>query len=224
MNIYDINKLSLLDFPGRVSSIIFLSGCNMNCGYCYNSDLKIKSDARLSEEGVLEFLKSRIGKIDGVVITGGEPTINNELPSFIKKIKDLGLLVKLDTNGTNPRMIEYLIDNSLVDYIAMDIKTNPLKYSVVTNTKNNIEDILNSVDIIKNSNIEHEFRTTVYNIHTLDDLINIAKLVSPSKYFLQDFKKNEKVSDKNIFSKDSKTLEEYVITCNKYTQTNLRKK
>lgn len=224
MNIYDINKLSLLDFPGRVSSIIFLSGCNMNCGYCYNSDLKIKSDARLSEEGVLEFLKSRIGKIDGVVITGGEPTINNELPSFIKKIKDLGLLVKLDTNGTNPKMIEYLIDNSLVDYIAMDIKTNPLKYSVVTNTKNNIEDILDSVDIIKNSNIEHEFRTTVYNIHTLDDLINIAKLVSPSKYFLQDFKKNEKVSDKNIFSKDSKTLEEYVITCNKYTQTNLRKK
>jgi pyruvate formate lyase activating enzyme len=224
MNIYDINKLSLLDFPGRVSAIIFLSGCNMNCGYCYNSDLKIKSNARLSEEEVLDFLKSRVGKIDGVVITGGEPTINNELPSFIKKIKDLGLLVKLDTNGTNPKMIEYLIDNSLVDYIAMDIKTNPLKYSVVTNTKNNIEDILDSVDIIKNSNIEHEFRTTIYNIHTLDDLINIAKLVSPSKYFLQDFKKNEKVSDKNIFSKDSKTLEEYVITCNKYTQTNLRKK
>lgn len=224
MNIYDINKLSLLDFPGRVSAIIFLSGCNMNCGYCYNSDLKIKSEGRLSEDEVLDFLKSRIGKIDGVVITGGEPTINNELPSFIKKIKDLGLLVKLDTNGTNPKMIEYLIDNSLVDYIAMDIKTNPLKYSVVTNTKNNIEDILDSVDIIKNSNIEHEFRTTVYNIHTLDDLINIAKLVSPSKYFLQDFKKTEKVSDKNIFSKDSKTLEEYVITCNKYTQTNLRKK
>ena len=224
MNIYDINKLSLLDFPGRVSAIIFLSGCNMNCSYCYNSDLKIKSEGRLSEEEVLDFLKSRIGKIDGVVITGGEPTINNELPSFIKKIKDLGLLVKLDTNGTNPKMIEYLIDNSLVDYIAMDIKTNPLKYSVVTNTKNNIEDILDSVDIIKNSNIEHEFRTTVYNIHTLDDLINIAKLVSSSKYFLQDFKKTEKVSDKNIFSKDSKTLEEYVITCNKYTQTNLRKK
>ena len=214
----------MLDFPGRVSAIIFLSGCNMNCSYCYNSDLKIKSEGRLSEEEVLDFLKSRIGKIDGVVITGGEPTINNELPSFIKKIKDLGLLVKLDTNGTNPKMIEYLIDNSLVDYIAMDIKTNPLKYSVVTNTKNNIEDILDSVDIIKNSNIEHEFRTTVYNIHTLDDLINIAKLVSSSKYFLQDFKKTEKVSDKNIFSKDSKTLEEYVITCNKYTQTNLRKK
>ena len=224
MNIYDINKLSLLDFPGRVSAIIFLSGCNMNCSYCYNSDLKIKSEGRLSEEEVLDFLKSRVGKIDGVVITGGEPTINNELPSFIKKIKDLGLLVKLDTNGTNPKMIEYLIDNSLVDYIAMDIKTNPLKYNVVTNTKNNIEDILDSVDIIKNSNIEHEFRTTVYNIHTLDDLINIAKLVSPSKYFLQDFKKNEKVLDKNIFSKDLKTLEEYVITCNKYTQTNLRKK
>lgn len=224
MNIYDINKLSLLDYPGRVSAIIFLSGCNMNCSYCYNSDLKIKSEGRLSEDEVLEFLKSRVGKIDGVVITGGEPTINNELPSFIKKIKDLGLLVKLDTNGTNPKMIEYLIDNSLVDYIAMDIKTNPLKYNVVTNTKNNIEDILDSVDIIKNSNIEHEFRTTVYNIHTLDDLINIAKLVSPSKYFLQDFKKSEKVSDKNIFSKDSKTLEEYVITCNKYTQTNLRKK
>ena len=224
MNIYDLNKLSLLDYPGKVSSIIFLSGCNMNCSYCYNSDLKVKSNGRISEEELFEFLKSRIGKIDGVVITGGEPTINNDLPEFIKKIKDLGFLVKLDTNGTNPKMIEYLIQNSLVDYIAMDIKNDPLKYKMVTNTNNNIDDILLSVELIMNSRIEHEFRTTVFNIHELDDLISIAKLVSPSRYFLQDFKMNDKVFDKNLFSKDSKILEEYVITCNKYTQTNLRKK
>ena len=150
MNIYDLNKLSLLDYPGKVSSIIFLSGCNMNCSYCYNSDLKVKSNERISEEELFVFLKSRIGKIDGVVITGGEPTINNNLPEFIKKIKDLGFLVKLDTNGTNPKMIEYLIQNSLVDYIAMDIKNDPLKYKMVTNTNNNIDDILLSVELIKN--------------------------------------------------------------------------
>lgn len=224
MSIYDINKLSLLDYPGKVSSIIFLSGCNMNCSYCYNSDLKVMREGIISEEEVLSFLESRKGKLDGVVITGGEPTINEDLPKFIKKVKELGFLVKLDTNGTNPKMVEYLINNKLIDYIAMDIKTDPLKYKIVTNTLNNIDDIIKTIKNIKESSIEHEFRTTVYNIHELEDLVSIAKFITPSKYFLQDFKKNEKVLEKNIYSKGIKTLEEYVITCNKYTPTFLRKK
>ena len=224
MTIYDINKFSLLDYPGKVSMIIFLSGCNMNCSYCYNSDLKVKREGKYSEEEILSFLESRVGKLDGVVITGGEPTLNNELPSFIKRIKDLGFLIKLDTNGTNPLMIKELLDDNLIDYIAMDIKNSFSNYNTVTNTSNNIDYIIKSIDIIKNSNIDHEFRTTVYNIHREEDLVEIAKYVSPSKYFLQEFQKNEKVFDKKLFSLDLNLLEKYVISCKKYTPTFLRKK
>lgn len=224
MTIYDINKFSLLDYPGKVSAIIFLSGCNMNCSYCYNSDLKKKVEGKYSEDNILDFLKTRVGKLDGVVITGGEPTINNELPSFIKKIKELGFSIKLDTNGTNPKMLKELIDSKLVDYIAMDIKTRLSNYNMVTNTNNSLDDIMLSINLIKDSSLDHEFRTTVYNIHSENDLVEIAKIVSPSKYFLQEFEKNDKVLEKNIFSLDSDILKKCVISCEKYTPTILRKK
>nr|MCR5483901.1 anaerobic ribonucleoside-triphosphate reductase activating protein [Bacilli bacterium] len=133
MRIFGLDKFSLLDYPGKVSSIIFLSGCNMNCSYCYNSDLIRMGESNYSEEEILDFLNSRVGKIDGVVITGGEPTLNNDLIEFIKKIKKMGLLVKLDTNGSNPEMIKELLDNKLIDYVAMDVKTSLNKYNSVTN-------------------------------------------------------------------------------------------
>jgi pyruvate formate lyase activating enzyme len=224
MRIFGLDKFSLLDYPGKVSSIIFLSGCNMNCSYCYNSDLIKMGESNYSEEEVLEFLNSRVGKIDGVVITGGEPTLNNDLIDFIKKIKKMGLLVKLDTNGSNPSILKELIDNKLLDYIAMDIKTSLNNYNNVTNVNTDINNIKESINMIKNSGLDHEFRTTVYNIHDENDLIEIAKLVSPSKYFLQDFMKTDKVLNKFIFSKSEEELEKYVITCNNYTLTNLRKK
>ena len=224
MKIFGLDKFSLLDYPGKVSSIIFLSGCNMNCSYCYNSDLIRMSESNYSEEEILEFLNSRVGKIDGVVITGGEPTLNNDLIEFIKKIKKIGLLVKLDTNGSNPDMLKVLLDYKLIDYVAMDVKTSLNKYNSVTNVNIDIDKIIDSIELIKNSNIDHEFRTTVYNIHEENDLVEIAKLVSPSKYFLQDFMKTDKVLNKFIFSKDEDELEKYVITCNNYTSTFLRKK
>ena len=224
MKIYGIDKFSLLDYPGKVSAIIFLAGCNMNCSYCYNSDLIRYNESNYSEEEILDFLKSRVGKIDGVVITGGEPTLSEDLPKFIKKIKDMGLLVKLDTNGSNPDMLEELFNKNLIDYVAMDIKTRLTRYSEVTNTNVNIENILKSIKLIKESGIEHEFRTTVYNIHTEEDLIEIAKIITPSKYYLQEFMRTEKVFNKFIFSPDESTLEKYVNTCNSYTLTSLRKK
>ncbi len=224
MRIYGLNKFSLLDYPRKVSAIIFLSGCNMNCSYCYNSDLITSKDENYSVDEVLDFLKKRKEKLDGVVITGGEPTIHKDLIDFIKKIKKIGFLVKLDTNGANPDMLKELLDNKLIDYIAMDIKNSLNKYFSVTNTNLDMNNIIKSIKLIKDSNIDHEFRTTVYNIHEESDLVDIAKLVSPSKYFLQEFMKNDKVINKFIFSKSIEELEKYVITCNNYTPTNLRKK
>ena len=224
MRIFGLDKFSLLDYPGKVSAIIFLSGCNMNCSYCYNSDLIKMSESNYSEDKIFEFLNSRVDKIDGVVITGGEPTLNNDLYDFIEKIKKIGFLVKLDTNGSNPETIKKLIDNNLIDYVAMDIKTSLNKYNSVTNVNIDINKIIESIDLIKSSKIDHEFRTTVYNIHVENDLIEIAKMISPSKYFLQDFMKTDKVLNKFIFSKGEDELEKYVITCNNYTPTFLRKK
>ena len=224
MKIFGLDKFSLLDYPGKISSIIFLSGCNMNCSYCYNSDLIRSSESNYTEEEVFDFLKSRVGKIDGVVITGGEPTINDDLIEFIKKIKKLGFLIKLDTNGSNPEMLKELINNNILDYVAMDIKNSLNKYKSVVNVNLDINNIIESINIIKSSDIDHEFRTTVYNIHEENDLIEIAKLVSPSKYFLQEFMKTDKVLNKFLFSKNDEELEKYVITCNSYTPTNLRKK
>ena len=224
MKIFGLDKFSLLDYPGKVSSIIFLCGCNMNCSYCYNSEIIKTKEANYDEKEVLDFLKSRVGMIDGVVITGGEPTLNVDLIDFIKKIKKMNFLVKLDTNGSNSLMIKELLDEKLVDYIAMDIKNSLNKYENVTNVSIDINNIIESIKLIKESNIDHEFRTTVYNIHEENDLIAIAKLVTPSKYFLQDFMKTDKVLNKFIFSKDEEELEKYVISCNNYTPTFLRKK
>ncbi len=224
MRIFGLDKFSLLDYPGKVSAIIFLAGCNMNCSYCYNSDLIKMNESNYSMNEIFEFLNSRVDKIDGVVITGGEPTLNNDLYDFIERIKKLGFFVKLDTNGSNPEIIKKLLDNNLIDYVAMDIKTSLNNYNKVTNVNIDINKIIESINLIKNSKIDHEFRTTVYNIHEESDLIEIAKIISPSKYFLQDFLKTDKVLNKFIFSKGEDELEKYVITCNNYTPTFLRKK
>src|SRR3989344_5028215 len=123
INIKGIQKTTLIDYPGKIACIIFLGGCNFKCGYCYNSDVVFNKTSSISEEEVFSFLETRKKYIDGVCITGGEPTIHKELFGFIKKIKALGYKVKLDTNGTNPNTVELLINNNLIDYIAMDIKS-----------------------------------------------------------------------------------------------------
>ena len=223
MIIKSINKTTLLDYPGKVASTIFLAGCNMNCSFCHNKDLiKMDPSNSITKKELFEFLEKRKNELDGVCITGGEPTLNSDLVSFIKDIKDLGYLVKLDTNGTNPDMVSYLINNNLVDYIAMDIKTSFDHYKSITNTNNNIEDIIKSINIIKNSNIDHEFRTTVISNIKIDDLVSIAKFISPSKYYLQEFK--DFAGNNGVTGVSLKELEEYRDTCNLYTETNLRKK
>src|SRR5574344_1018421 len=157
-----VQKFSLLDFPDKISAIVFTKGCNFHCGYCHNPELfELNSPENWNKNSIIEFLKTRVVKLDEVVVTGGEPTIYDDLVQFIKEIKHLNLLVKLHTNGTNPNMLDKLIKNNLIDYIAMDIKAPLDKYSFITNSKIATQLIQSSIDILKKSSVPFEFRTTV---------------------------------------------------------------
>lgn len=189
MQIGGIQRFSSIDFPKRIASVLFTVGCNFRCPFCHNHELVIGPFPRISEEEIFEFLKSRVGQIDGVVISGGEPTLHHDLPEFIIKIKNLGFEIKLDTNGTNPGILQQLIDNQLLNYVAMDIKHTWDKYHQLTGTQVDIEQIKKSVSMLINSDIEYEFRTTVIQqIHTLDDIIEISKNIRGAKYYaVQEF-------------------------------------
>ena len=189
MFIGGLQKSSLIDYPEKISAIIFTQGCNFRCPYCHNPEIiKMDSATALAVAPILEFLKSRVGKLDGVVITGGEPTLQKDLPELIKSIKEMGFLVKLDTNGTNPEMLQNLIDEKMIDYVAMDIKAPIEKYSEVVRISVKEEKILKSIEILKTSNVEHEFRTTVVKSQlTPEDFLKIAQMIKGSKYYLQKF-------------------------------------
>ena len=215
MKITGFNKLTLLDFPNKVACIIFTQGCNFKCGYCQNSMLIPKSkDAEITEEEVLEYLKKRKSLLDGIVISGGEPTIQKDLVSFIRKVKDLGFLVKLDTNGSNPIVLKELIDNNLVDYVAMDIKHILDKYEVITKCKVNIDNIKKSIDLLINSNIDYEFRTTIIkNVHEIKTILEICGYFDKDiSVYLQNFEQSEGVLDKTL---DSFSKEELIEINNK---------
>lgn len=200
MNIAGVQKVTLLDYPGKVACEIFTQGCNFECPFCQNSSLiPITNTGEFSEEEIFEYLNLRKNILDGVVITGGEPTVQKDLKGFIKKIKDLGLLVKLDTNGGNPKVLQELIDEDLVDYVAMDIKNIFNKYNITAGKKINLDNIKKSIEILKASKIDYEFRTTIIKeMHSLDDIISICKLVGDAKYYLQNFEDSENVLDHSL--------------------------
>lgn len=205
MKIGGLNKLTTQDFPEHLACIIFTKGCNFNCSYCYNRDLVDNKAETIDEDYVMAYLYKRRKILDGVVISGGEPTIWDDLIPFIKKIKEFKLDIKLDTNGYNPTMLKEIIDNNLVDYIAMDIKAIPDKYMKVINKKIDFNKILESIDLIKKSNIKYEFRTTIMkDVHDKKDIVKILKLIGDSKLYLQNFQYTDVVKDKNIksFSRD----------------------
>ena len=200
MNIAGVQKVTLLDYPGKVACEIFTQGCNFECPFCQNSSLiPITNTGEFSEEEIFEYLNLRKNILDGVVITGGEPTVQKDLKGFIKKIKDLGLLVKLDTNGGNPKVLQELIDEKLVDYVAMDIKNIFNKYNITAGKKINLDNIKKSIEILKASKIDYEFRTTIIKeMHSLDDIVSICKLVGNVKYYLQNFEDSENVIDHSL--------------------------
>jgi pyruvate formate lyase activating enzyme len=188
-----LQKNSLIDFPEKMSCVLFLSGCNFNCPYCHNPDLAKGMPATpfpLDEAWVCDFLDRHRGFLDGVVISGGEPTLQEELPALCKKIKQMGYSVKLDTNGSRPKVIEWLIDDGLVDYIAMDIKTDPFQYVPFIVKNCNPDHILTSIRLIMDSSLDYEFRTTCVKSIVDEKVIeNIATLINgASFYVLQRFR------------------------------------
>lgn len=200
MKIGGLQKFSMIDYPDKISCIIFTQGCNFRCPYCHNPEL-VKPEMfgeSLNEEEFFDFLKERTGKLDAVSITGGEPTLQYDLIEFIKKIRDLGFLIKLDTNGTNPEMLKEIIDQKLVNYLAMDIKAPFEKYEEITRMPVNIEKIKQSVEMIKNSGLEYEFRTTlVKKLLSPDDIEQIGRDIAGAKqYFLQKFVSTKTVDEK----------------------------
>jgi len=198
MQIAGLQKTSLLDYPGKVSAIIFTQGCPFRCGFCHNPELLAAVGLQvLPTEEILDWLAKRKKVLDGVVITGGEPTVQADLFSFIKKLKTLGYLVKLDTNGANPEALEKLLGAKLLDYIAMDIKAPLEKYDLVTSVKINKTKIKKSIKLIMASGLPYEFRSTILpKYHTEEDVVAMAKLISGApKYFLQKFVSQGKLQD-----------------------------
>jgi pyruvate formate lyase activating enzyme len=191
MQINGFQKLTLLDFPGKVACIVFTPGCNFRCPFCHNASLVTHIDGeRIEEEEILSYLKKRQGLLDGVVVTGGEPTLQGDLADFLGKIKALGYAVKLDTNGTSPEKLKTLVEKGLVDYVAMDIKNTAAKYPVTAGCGSAVlGKVEESIDFLLADTVDYEFRTTVTaELHTPQDIGDIAKRIKGAKrYFLQNF-------------------------------------
>ena len=192
MNIAGLQKTTLLDFPGLVACTVFLSGCNLRCPFCHNASLVLPESmetAQISENDLMAFLQKRQGKLDGVCITGGEPTLYDDLPDLLHKIHSLGFRTKLDTNGTHPHFLRTLIKENLVDYVAMDIKNSPEHYACTCGNIDCLALVRESVSVLMENKIEYEFRTTVsHPLHCVDDFTAIGQwLQGAPRYYLQQF-------------------------------------
>ena len=213
MEIHGFQKLTLLDFPGRTACTVFLAGCNFRCPFCHNSLLVTeKPDACMTDADLAAYLKKRRGLLDGVAITGGEPTLYPELDGLCRMIKELGYQVKLDTNGTNPGKLRALVSDGLVDYVAMDIKNSPEKYAeTVGLEKFDMEPIYESVRLLMGGKTDFEFRTTVVReLHSAENFEKIGEwLKGDEKYFLQNFADSEFVLQKGLGSHSRETLRSF---------------
>ena len=190
MDFVGLDKLSLLDYQDKIACVLFSKNCNFRCPFCHNGMTVLESHDFIPFDEIMNYLKTRKGVLDGVVISGGEPTLMPDLKDKIKVIKTLGYCIKLDTNGTNPEIVLELINEHLIDYVAMDIKNAPNKYDITTSIHNlKIDNIKKTINVLMNSNIEYEFRTTlVKEFHTKDDMDALGKLIQGSKkLFLQKF-------------------------------------
>lgn len=196
MIISGIQKFTLLDFPGKIACIIFTGGCNYRCGFCHNPEFVLPEElAKISEnfipeEAVFNFLKERKGMLQGVVITGGEPTIMPDLKDFIVKVRDLGFAVKLDSNGNRPEVLKLLLDKGLVDYIAMDFKTSLPQYQSLVGKWADEKKLLESINILKEGKVDYELRTTlVREVHTPEILEAMCETMTGVKrLYLQTFR------------------------------------
>lgn len=209
-----LQKTTFIDFPEKIACIVFTQGCNFRCGYCHNPELFENKEPTLSVSAFFDFLNKRKGKLDGVVITGGEATLQKDLKEFIKQIKNIGFAVKLDTNGTNPEILKELVHENLLDYVAMDIKAPIEKYKNIVNVDFDTKKIKNSIDFILSCGIDYEFRTTVLKSQlSPEDFEEIGKLIKGAKrYYLQKFIPS-KILDNNLINEKSYTHDEFKKIC-----------
>jgi pyruvate formate lyase activating enzyme len=214
MKIKGLHELTLIDYPGKIACTIFLHGCNFRCGFCYNPDLVLAPlGEEYSEKEILDFLENRIGQLEGVCITGGEPLMTVSI-EFLKKIKDLGYSIKIDTNGSFPELLEELIKDGLVDYVAMDIKSSKENYEKTTGCEINIKKIEKSIKVISSLLDYYEFRTTIVE-HDVKEMEEIAQWLNqlsvgrPQKFVIQGFKNKDKFIDEE-FKKKKDVSEQYL--------------
>jgi len=217
MTICGLMKTTLLDFPGNVACTVFTGGCNFRCPFCHNSDLlEFGMPSEYSEEEIFEFLAKRHNTLDGVAITGGEPTLQKDLPEFIRKVRDsFGLKIKLDTNGINPAMVKMLVADGQVDYIAMDIKASPGRYGVLAGVSDadlHFDKLTETKNFLLEGRVPYEFRTTVVGgLHTEADFEGIAGYIEcAEKYFLQCYKDSGNILDKEAGFREPK-VEELIV-------------
>jgi pyruvate formate lyase activating enzyme len=216
-------KLTLLDFPGKTACTVFTGGCNFRCSFCHNAGLVTKMDAEIIPESeVFEHLKKRQGILDGIAITGGEPLLQGDIEEFLRKVRESGFAIKLDTNGSFPEKLESIIENGLCDYVAMDIKNSKEKYPETVGINNfDISNIEKSVKILKRGKMPFEFRTTVTkNFHTIIDIENIGEwIMGAEKYYLQNFVDSGNLIDSTVEGVSKEEMKEMLEAVKKYVPT-----
>ena len=212
MVFHGFQKMTMLDFPGYVACTVFTPGCNFRCPFCHNSLLvtKVNENEMYSEDEILAYLGKRKGVIDGICISGGEPLMHDDIFDFVKKVKETGVLVKIDTNGSFPDKLKKLIDSGNIDYVAMDIKNCPEKYSVTTGIQDfDFSPVRKSVELLLEGRIAYEFRTTVVKeLHTPQDMVEIGELIKGAdRYFIQHFIESESNIQQGLTPFDREEME-----------------
>ena len=214
MRIHGLQKMTLLDFPGRVACTVFLGGCDLRCPFCHNYDLATgRTPALMTDDELLSFLEKRRGLLEGVAITGGEPCLQPELPEFMRRVRDLGYSVKLDTNGTHPDRLRAVLDAGLADYVAMDIKNSPGKYGLTVGLDRlDLDPIRQSVQLLMHSGVDYEFRTTVVaELHEAKDFEAIGAWIQGARrYALQCFVDRDTVPFGNLHAPSREAMQAYL--------------
>ena len=214
MDIFGLEKLSLVDYDGFVAATVFTAKCNFRCGFCHNSALVLDYNAipPIRESEVLDYLKKRKGILEGLCITGGEPTLNPDLPEFIKKVKDIGYSVKVDTNGTNPEMVKLLVKEGLADYFAVDIKNDKENYANIIGFNTfDTSKVEKTVEFLLSGKVKYEFRTTlIAEYHKADNIKRIAEWIKGAdKYFMQKFKSGDNCISQDLSPVPMETAKEF---------------
>ena len=223
MKIHGLQKMTLLDFPGLVACTVFLGGCDLRCPFCHNAEiLDMNAPAVMDDKEFLEFLETRRGKLDGVAVTGGEPTLRPDLPELLREIKRLGFKVKLDTTGNHPDMLKRIVGEGLVDYVAMDVKNSKERYAeTVGLTGFDISRVDESISFLLRGDVEYEFRTTVIKqFHDKDSFIGIAEWIKGAeKYYLQGFVDRDTVPFAGLEARTEEEMKKYAEIVKPYVKS-----